>query len=124
MGCALPEITVYNGLGNTESLVLGRLSNGDVAVADLTTATRVTLGLYDAAGTLVATVDSAISPDEIDWSAAPASGQIELALGGLGLPVGAWRAKLVVYSAAVPAGELFVPPGGGGYTLTVVVVNG
>ena len=124
MGCALPEIAVYNGLGNTESVVLGRVTAGVVALADLTTATRITLRLYDAAAVLVATVDSAIAPTAITWVIAPATGQVDFALGGIGLPTGVWNAKLVVYSLAVPAGELFVPAGGGGYTLVVRVTTG
>lgn len=124
MGCALPEISVYNGLGNVESVVLGRVSAGVVSVVDLATASRITLRLYDGSAVLVATVDSALAPTAITWAIAPAAGQVEFALGGLGLPLGVWRAKLVVYSIAVPTGELIAPPGGGDYALTVRVTTG
>lgn len=124
MTCAPATVEVYNGTDNLVSVLLGRLSLGVVAVANLTTATRITLRLYDADDTLAYTVDSDLSPAAITWAAAPASGQVDLKLGGEDIAVGAYNAKLTVYSPATPGGELFAPAGSGGYTLRVVVSDG
>ena len=117
-------MTVYNGTDNVQSVLLGRLVTGVVEVADLTTTTRITLRLFDGAGALAYTVDSALAPVAISWAAAPVSGQVDLKLGGESLAVGAYRGKLVVYSPSSPAGELFAPVGGDGYALAVSVQNG
>lgn len=124
MGCALPEITVFNGLSNTESIVLGRITLGQVSTADLTAATRITLRLYDGLAALQSTVDSAVNPTAITWATDPAGGQVDFALGALGLPLGSWRGKVTVYSPAMPNGEIFALPGSGDYTLMVRVTSG
>lgn len=106
MSCNNVELTVLNGFSNTETLVAGEKVAGDVSPMDFTTTTRMVLELYDADDVLIDTVDSAISPTAIVWTANPTEGEIVLDLGGESLAAGNYNARLIQYSPTKVSGEI------------------
>lgn len=106
MSCPNVELTVINGSSNTETVVIGQKYKGVVSAFNFTTTTRVVLDFYDSDDTLIDTVDSAISPAAIDWSANPTEGEIVLELGSESIAAANYSVRLTQYSPTKVAGEI------------------
>jgi hypothetical protein len=81
-------------------------ADGIFLVTDLSQATKITIEFED---TDLATIDSTVETEAIDFTRDPVNGVVDLKLGGLGIAPGSYAAAIVVYDDVATNGIRWEP---------------